>query len=211
MITFPCPSCGAGLRIAPEHAGMLVGCAACGDTVQAPTSAIAEAPTAPVAAPASLPSATVTPTSPFPTREEVFYDEGKVLVTESQLIIGRRTYPLRHIVSVEKFRGEDRVEHTKSPMLIVGLVGSCLFLTVAPTACMHLGTLLESVLLMVIGWLLMLLSFCPVIACICLMRKKVPQYGLGLVEKGGYVEELLFRNRDLRDKVFDAVGEALEA
>src|SRR5438874_1270351 len=91
MITFPCPRCGPDIRIAPEHAGMLFGCRACGAEVQAPTSAIA------------------------------------------------------------------------------GVVGA------------------------ILG------------------QRKSPRYAVGLVEQSGYVDELLFRNIDRRDKVFDALHQALRA
>ena len=43
-----------------------------------------------------------------------------------------------------------------------------------------------------------------------LTEKQCPRYGIGLVEKNGYVEELLFRNVNLRDKLFDALQQALQ-
>jgi hypothetical protein len=209
MITFSCPHCGTEVRAAPEDAGLLVPCDACGEAVPAPGAAITDAPTG--RAPVELPSAVVRPTPARGPYEDVFYDDGKVLVCESQLIIGSRTYPLRHVESVEKFRGKDRIEHRKSPVLVASIVASGIFFTMAPTSCMLLGMFLDSVLCTVLAYLLMFLS--PILGgafCILLMRTKVPMYGIGLVEKGGYVEELLFRSRELRDDVFAALCEALD-
>jgi hypothetical protein len=180
--------------------------------VQVP-SAITDAPLGPLPAPepSELPSAVVRPTPARGPYEDVFYDDGKILVCESQLIIGKRVYPLRHVVGVKRMRAEHRIEDRKVPFLRP--------LTALSAAAAVIAFFVGNALLEERGDLALLglpchafavLAFVGFIVAACLARKKVPMYALGLVEKGGYVEELLFRSRELRDDVFAALCEALD-
>src|SRR3989442_7159501 len=107
MITFPCPNCGAQLRAAPQHAGTIVSCWACGQPAQAPNLAITAAPTGPSGAVSRPPTALTRPTV------HIFYESDDVLVTDARLSVGDRHYPLRYFASMKRFRGEDLVEHSK--------------------------------------------------------------------------------------------------
>jgi hypothetical protein len=209
MIPFSCPNCGAEIYAAGQHAGAPVPCDVCGQAARAP-SAVTDVPLGPLPAPepSELPSAVVRPTPARGPYEDVFYDDGKALVSESQLIIGRRVYPLRHVVDVEKMNDVQTIVHRLGTLLMFGAIvcfgiAYCCFIGVIGFA--GEGSPLPALVALVC----LLAALAGFWGCISLYRKKVNLYGIGLVEKSGYVEEIWFRDLARRDGVFAALCRAL--
>jgi hypothetical protein len=162
------------------------------------------------AGPAARPAAaTVRPRRPRP-EDEVYYDDGFVMVTGDGLLIGERRYPLRFVTDVDRFH-DVRVARRKSPLLtagiVVGFVSAMLLFQVGSNLASEPGLSYVGACMLVLAVPSLILG----VVCAVRAGKKVKEHAVVLIDHVGAEEEIWFRGKDRRDKVYAAVREALEA
>ncbi len=209
MSAFSCPNCRTQLA-AEGPTGQRLFCPTCRQEVETP-------PERPLSLEAFAPTPTALPPADAfrprrPRREEdVYYDDGYVQVTGDGLFIGDRRYPLRHVVDVGEL-DEVREERQKSHLLTAGIVVGCLgalYLPYVGLAMLGDPTVANNV---AVGLLLLLLAVpCLVLGVACALRssKKVTEHAIVLIDHAGSEEEIWFRGKERRDKVFAALREIL--